>query len=391
MNLSALIAAHQEELVHIRRFLHMHPELSFEEANTANYIQQFYDKLGVPYRANVGGNGVVATIQGAFPGKVVALRADFDALPIQDEKDVPYKSTVDGVMHACGHDGHTATLLIIGKILWQLRDELTGTYVLIHQHAEELDPGGAKAMIEDGCLDGVDVIFGTHLSSNHAVGHIGYRVGPMMAACDSFDLTIQGRGGHGAHPHQTKDAVIIGSQLVLNLQQLVSRRVSPIESAVLSIGGFVADNASNVIADTATLCGTIRTFTAETRALMEQEFYRVLNGTMVTHDASYTIDFTKGYPAVVNHERETLFVRDVARTIDCVTNVFEMTPTMGGEDFAYYLQHVPGTFFYTGAHPGYDVPHHHPMFDIDERGMEVAAHVLLQAALSYQHQHDVKR
>ncbi|MEE1130171.1 MAG: amidohydrolase [Caryophanon sp.] len=384
MNVYEFVAEHEQQLIDIRRYLHMHPELSFQEQNTAKYIQAFYDELGVPYHANVGGNGIVATITGAHAGKMVALRADFDALPIQDEKDVPYKSTVPGVMHACGHDGHTATLLIVGKILWQLRDELRGTYVLIHQHAEELDPGGAKSMIEDGCLDGVDVIFGTHLSANHEVGHIGYRVGPMMAACDSFDITIQGRGGHGAHPHQTKDTVVIGSQLVLNLQQLVSRRVSPIESAVLSIGGFVADNASNVIADTAKLSGTIRTFTTETRELMEQEFYRILEGTMIAHDASYTIDFIKGYPAVVNHEQETLFVRDVATQLDCVTNTFEMVPTMGGEDFAYYLQHVPGTFFYTGAHPGYDVPHHHPMFDIDERGMVVAATVLLQAAIAYQ-------
>lgn len=383
MDITSLVAAHYDEMVQIRRFLHMHPELSFQEENTAKYIQQFYDKLGVPYRKNVGGNGVVATIQGAHAGKTIALRADFDALPIQDEKNVPYKSTVDGVMHACGHDGHTATLLIIGKILSQMRDTLTGTYVLIHQHAEELDPGGAKSMIADGCLEGVDVIFGTHLSSNHPVGQIGYRVGPMMAACDSFDLTIQGRGGHGAHPHQTKDAVVIGSQLVINLQQLVSRRVSPIDSAVLSIGGFVADNASNVIADTATLSGTIRTFTEEVRSVMEQEFYRVVEGTMLAHDATYTIDFIRGYPAVVNHERETLFVRDVAKTIASVSAVTEITPSMGGEDFSYYLQHVPGTFFYTGAHPGYDVPHHHPMFDIDERGMLTAAEVLLTAALTY--------
>lgn len=384
MNIAERINAYYEDMVAIRRHLHMHPELSFQETKTAQYIQQFYASLTIPFRANVGGNGVVATIKGKYPGKTVALRADFDALPIQDEKDVVYKSTVDGVMHACGHDGHTATLLTVARILHDMRDELTGTYVFIHQHAEELDPGGAKAMIEDGCLDGVDVIFGTHLSSNFEVGKVGYRPGPMMAACDSFDIIIQGHGGHGAHPDQTKDAVVIGAQLVMNLQQLVSRRISPIDSAVLSIGGFVADNASNVIADTAKLSGTIRTFTEEVRDKMTTEFYRVLDGTMATADAQYTIDFIKGYPAVVNHEAETLFIRDIAQTLDFVDEAFVMTPTMGGEDFAYYLQHVPGTFFYTGAHPGYDVPHHHPMFDIDERGMQVAAEVLLNAAIRYQ-------
>lgn len=384
MNITQTIAAHVQEMIEIRRYLHMHPELSFEETKTAKYIQQFYRDLGVPFRANVGGNGVVATIHGKHPGKTVALRADFDALPIQDAKDVPYKSTVDGVMHACGHDGHTATLLVIGKILHNMREDLAGTYVLIHQHAEEVDPGGAKSMIEDGCLEGVDVIFGTHLSSNHPVGHIGYRVGPMMAACDSFELMIQGRGGHGAHPDQTKDSVVIGSQLVMNLQQLVSRRISPIDSAVLTIGGFVADNASNVIADTARLTGTIRTFTEDIRTKMATEFYRVIEGTMMAHDATYNIDFTEGYPAVINYEIETLFVRDIAQQLEIVDEVFEMIPTMGGEDFSYYLQHVPGTFFYTGAHPGYDVPHHHPLFDIDERSMQVAAELLVTAALAYQ-------
>lgn len=384
MNITQTIAAHVQEMIEIRRYLHMHPELSFEETKTAKYIQQFYRDLGVPFRANVGGNGVVATIHGKYPGKTVALRADFDALPIQDAKDVPYKSTVDGVMHACGHDGHTATLLVIGKILHNMREDLAGTYVLIHQHAEEVDPGGAKSMIEDGCLEGVDVIFGTHLSSNHPVGHIGYRVGPMMAACDSFELMIQGRGGHGAHPDQTKDSVVIGSQLVMNLQQLVSRRISPIDSAVLTIGGFVADNASNVIADTAKLTGTIRTFTEDIRTKMATEFYRVIEGTMMAHDATYNIDFTEGYPAVINYEMETLFVRDIAQQLEIVDEVFEMIPTMGGEDFSYYLQHVPGTFFYTGAHPGYDVPHHHPLFDIDERSMQVAAELLVTAALAYQ-------
>lgn len=378
------IEAHFEDMQAIRRYLHMHPELSFEETKTAQYIVQFYNELGVPVTANVGGNGVVARIQGGKPGKTVALRADFDALPIQDEKDVPYKSTVPGVMHACGHDGHTATLLILGKLLWEMRESLTGEYVLIHQHAEEKDPGGAIGMIEAGCLDGVDVIFGTHLSSNYPTGTVGYRVGPMMAAVDSFELTIQGRGGHGAHPDQTKDSIVIGAQLVTNLQQLVSRRVNPIEPAVLSVGSFVAENANNVIADTAKLSGTIRTFSKDVRTLMQQEFKRVLDGTALAHDCSYTLDYEQGYPAVVNHEKETLLVRDVARSIPGVAEVAEIEPTMGGEDFAYYLEHIPGSFFYTGAAPAEYAPHHHPKFDIDERALVIAAKVLGAAALHYQ-------
>ncbi|MFJ7668177.1 M20 family metallopeptidase [Lysinibacillus sp. NPDC097195] len=375
------IDAHFDEMVAIRRHLHMHPELSFQEQETANYIIEYYQKLGVPVEPNVSGYGLIARIKGSKPGKRIALRADFDALPIQDEKDVPYKSTVAGVMHACGHDGHTATLLVVGKLLWEMRDDLAGEYVLIHQHAEEADPGGAIGMVQAGALDGVDAIFGTHLSSNHPTGMIGYRVGPLMAAVDSFELKIQGKGGHGAHPHQTKDAIVIGSQLVMNLQQLVARRVAPTESAVLTVGSFVASNADNIIADTAYLNGTIRTFDKDVRATMEREFKRVVQGTEIAHDCTIELEYRKGYPAIVNHEKETLFVRDVAQGI---CDVVEIPATMGGEDFAYYLEEKPGTFFFTGAEPVDYAPHHHPKFDIDEKGMLVAAKVMLSAALEYQ-------
>lgn len=375
------IDAHFEEMVAIRRHLHMHPELSFQEHETANYISQFYKNLGVPVEANISGYGLIARIKGSKPGKTIALRADFDALPIQDEKDVPYKSTVPGVMHACGHDGHTATLLIIGKLLWEMRDNLVGEYILIHQHAEEVDPGGAIGMVQAGVLQGVDAIFGTHLSSNHPTGTIGYRVGPMMAAVDSFDLKIQGKGGHGAHPDQTKDAIVIGAQLIMNLQQIVARRVAPTEPAVLSVGSFVASNADNIIADTAYLNGTIRTFDKDIRETMEHEFKRIIKGTEITHDCSIELNFRRGYPALVNHENETLFIREIAKDI---CEVFEMETTMGAEDFSYYLEEKPGTFFFTGAAPIAPAPHHHPQFDIDEKGMIVAAKVLLTAALDYQ-------
>ena len=380
-NLLEKIDAHFDEMVAIRRHLHMHPELSFHEQETANYIIQFYKKLGVLVEPKLSGFGLIARIKGNKPGKTIALRADFDALPIQDEKDVPYKSKVPGVMHACGHDGHTATLLILGKLLWEMREELAGEYVLIHQHAEEADPGGAIGMVQAGALNGVDAIFGTHLSSHHPTGMIGYRVGPMMAAVDSFEMKIQGKGGHGAHPHQTKDAIVIGSQLVMNLQQLVARRVAPTESAVLTVGSFVASNADNIIADTAYLNGTIRTFNKDIRETMEREFKRVVQGTEIAHDCTIELDYRRGYPAIVNHEKETLFVRDIAQDI---CEVVEIEATMGGEDFSYYLEEKPGTFFFTGAAPTEYAPHHHPKFDIDEKGMLVAAKVLLTAALDYQ-------
>ncbi|MEK5040671.1 amidohydrolase [Sporosarcina sp. FSL K6-3457] len=373
-----------EDMVVIRRHLHMHPELSFKEEHTAQYIHDFYADLGVDVQMGVGGNGVVARVKGGRPGKTVALRADFDALPIQDEKDVPYKSTVSGVMHACGHDGHTATLLQVAKAIHELQEDLAGEYVFIHQHAEEYAPGGAISMIEAGCLDGVDVIFGTHLWSLTPLGTIEYLAGPVMAAADRFTITIQGAGGHGAAPHQTKDAIVIGAQLVMNLQQLVARRVNPIDSAVLSIGSFVAENAFNVIADSAKLGGTVRSFNPKVRDLMELEMKRVIDGTALANDCTIEFEYVRGYPAVVNHATETAFLKTVAENVPGAQSVVESTPQMGGEDFSYYLEKVPGTFFFTGAKPAVPYPHHHPKFDFDENAMLLAAKTLGAAALDYQ-------
>lgn len=373
-----------EEMVSIRRHLHQHPELSFKEYQTAQFIQSFYQDLNIEVKGNVGGNGVVAKVYGKKTGKTVALRADFDALPIQDEKEVNYKSLVPGVMHACGHDGHTATLLILAKALNELKDELEGIYVFIHQHAEEYAPGGAMSMIEDGCLDGVDVIFGTHLWASEPTGTIQYRTGPIMAAADRFEIEIQGQGGHGAQPHKTKDAIVTASQLVLNLQQIVSRRINPVDSAVVTVASFIAQNAFNVIADRAKLVGTVRTFKEDVRDFIEEEMDRIIQGTCHMSSSTFQFMYVKGYPAVVNHEKETEFLKDCALVVPEVQHIDETEPQMGGEDFAYYLQKVPGTFFYTGAKPpGIDTayPHHHPKFDIDEKAMLIAAKTLGTAAI----------
>lgn len=377
---------HYDEMVAIRRHLHQHPELSFEEVETPAYIANYHRQLGHDVRTGVGGRGVVAVLRGAKPGKTIALRADFDALPIQEETDVPYKSKVDGVMHACGHDGHTATLLVLAKVLNGLQDQLSGMVVFIHQHAEEYAPGGAIAMIEDGCLEGVDVIFGTHLWSVFPYGSVQYRTGPIMAAADRFEIEIHGQGGHGAQPHLTKDAVVVGAALVTNLQQLVSRRVDPIESAVVSVGSFVAQNAFNVISGKAQLGGTVRTFNEEVRKFIEHELERVVSGTCMAADVDYFYKYHRGYPPVVNHADETAFLARVAAAVPGVGMAKEMPPQMGGEDFAHYLQHVKGTFFFTGAmHPEWEVayPHHHPKFNIDERAMLIAAKTLGAAALDY--------
>ncbi|TMW74143.1 amidohydrolase [Alteribacter natronophilus] len=373
-------------MVEIRRYLHQYPELSFQEVNTPHYIANYHEKLGLDVKRNVGGRGVTARLTGAHPGPVVALRADFDALPIQDAKDVPYKSTVPGVMHACGHDGHTATLLVLAKALTEQKDSLHGSIVFIHQHAEEQAPGGAIAMIEDGCLDGVDAVFGTHLWAITPTGRIQYNEGPLMAAADRFELEVQGKGGHGAEPHDTKDAIIIGSQLVQSLQQIVSRRTAPIDSAVVSIGSFEAVNAFNVIADKAKLTGTVRTFDPGVQKRVQDEIQRIADGTALSTDSSIKLTYEKGYPAVVNHTDEARLVASTLSEVEGVDEVEHRTPIMGGEDFSYYLQHRKGAFFFTGAqHPDVEepYPHHHPNFDFDERAMVIAAKSLAAVALHY--------
>ncbi|RHW42825.1 amidohydrolase [Neobacillus notoginsengisoli] len=379
-----------EEIVSIRRYLHEYPELSFEEVKTAEYIANVHRELGHEVRTGVGGNGVVAYLKGDRPGPTVALRADFDALPILEQTDLPFKSRNDGVMHACGHDGHTATLLGLAKVLNGMKSELDGTVVFIHQHAEELPPGGAISMIEDGCLDGVDVIFGTHLQAQLPLGEIGYRVGAIQAAPDRFDIKIQGRGGHGAYPHQTVDSIVVGGQLINNLQQIVSRKVDPLDSAVVSVTSFVAKNPYNVIADTAEMIGTVRTFKEETRTFIEKEMERVVRGTCEVNGADFEFTYSRGYPTLINHKEETEFVARLAENVPGVEKVAETEPVMGGEDYAYYLQHVKGTFFFTGAeNPEWkdSYPHHHPKFDIDERALLIAAKVLGKATLKYMRVH----
>ena len=292
-------------MVERRRYLHQHPELSFHEVDTPQFIAERLTELGIEVRTGVGGRGVVGTIRGGKPGKTVALRADFDALPIQDEKTVDYRSTVPGVMHACGHDGHTATLLAVAEILVRQKDELAGNVVLIHQHAEEVVPGGARDMVADGCLDGVDVIFGTHLWSTTKLGTIGYRIGPVMAAADKFELTLFGRGGHGAKPHETIDAVVLGATVVKELQSIVSRRLDPLQQAVLTIGTLHAGNTFNVIADSAELTGTIRTFDSEIAEQIVHEMERTIKGVCDAAGATYSFTYERGYPAVVNHPEES--------------------------------------------------------------------------------------
>ncbi|MFM1652133.1 M20 family metallopeptidase [Brevibacillus sp. B_LB10_24] len=385
-NLYARLEEIYPELVKFRRDLHMYPELSFQEVNTPKKIAEFLNALGLEVRTEVGGRGVVGYLRGGKPGKTVALRADFDALPIQDAKEVEYKSRIPGVMHACGHDMHTAALLGTAKVLSEAKDELAGNVVFIHQFAEESLPGGAKPMIEDGCLEGVDVIYGAHVSSDEPVGTVGVGEGYLLANADTFEIEIEGKGGHGAYPHKTVDSLVVGCQLVMNLQQIVSRRVDPLKTAVVTVGTFAAGQAFNVISQTARITGTVRTFEEEVRTSIEESIRQITASVCEGAGATAKVEYRRGYPAVWNHPEETRRVEELARQIVGEENVKHLPPRMGGEDFAYYLQQVPGTFFFAGGgNPEINAtyPHHHPNFDVDERAMLVIGKVFVSAVFHY--------
>lgn len=376
------------EMVEIRRDIHMYPELSFQEVRTPQLIADFHRKLGLEVQTGVGGRGVVAKLMGGMPGKTVALRADFDALPIEEQTDVPYKSKVPGVMHACGHDAHTAIVMGVAKALTENKNEIQGNIVFIHQHAEERG-GGAKYMIEDGCLEGVDAIFATHMENFFPVGNIVYRNGFILAASDSFEIEVLGLGGHAAFPHHTSDAVLTASQLVCNLQQIVSRRIDPLKSAVVTVGAIHAGEAGNVIADKAVIRGTVRVFDEDVRNLIETLIEEITATTCQAAKANYSYKYDRGYPATWNHPAETeLLVRAAENVVD-QKNIVEIPPNMGAEDFAYFLQKVPGSYFFTGSaneEVGAVYPYHHPKFNIDEKSMLIGAKTLASAALEYLNQ-----
>ncbi|EZH65977.1 peptidase M20 [Bacillaceae bacterium JMAK1] len=374
------------QMVEWRRHFHRYPELSFQEVETPKYIANLLKDLGLDVREQVGGRGVVATLHGAGEGPTIAFRADFDALPIQEENNVAYASENPGVMHACGHDGHSAALLGVAHLLTEMKEELNGKVVFIFQHAEELTPGGAIAMVEDGCLDGVDVIFGAHVSSDLELGLYNVRSGAIMAAADAFSVEIQGKGGHGAKPHTTIDPITAGTSLVNDLQRIVSRRVDPIDQAVVSVCKFQSGSAFNVIPDKASVAGTVRTFNKETRTQIERDIERIVSGVELTGDVTCSLTYTKGYPTVVNHEKETALVKEVMNNKVGEAAVIERPPMMGAEDFAYYLENVPGTFIHVGAmtdDPDTQYPHHHPRFNFDERALGNIGTLFVSLAESY--------
>ena len=319
-------------------------------------------------------NSVVARLVGGKPGRTLALRADIDALPITEENDFEFASQNPGAMHACGHDGHTAMLLGAALVLSGMRDELNGEVRFVFQHAEELFPGGAEELVEAGVMDGVDAAVGIHLWSQTPAGKVGVTYGPMMAAPDIFNVTIKGKGGHAAMPHQTVDSIAVGAQVVTNLQHVVARETDPLANVVLSVTRFQAGTTHNVIPGTVEMQGTVRTLDPAVRDRMPRIMERVIKGVTSAHDAGYEFSYDRGYRPVVNDEGLTREIEETAREVVGEENVEVMPPNMGGEDFSAYGQRVPAAFYLIGAGNearGITAPHHHPRFTIDEEALTV--------------------
>ena len=373
----------QSDLSVWRRALHQKPELGFQERLTATFIQQRLQSWGISYEAGIAETGIVAVLQGEQPGPVLAIRADMDALPILEENQVPYRSQHDGVMHACGHDGHTAIALGTAYYLSQHPYTFRGTVKIIFQPAEE-GPGGAVPMIQAGVLEHpkVDAILGLHLWNNLPLGTVGVKSGHLMAAVELFDCEIKGKGGHGALPQQTIDAVVVAAQVVGALQTIVARSVDPLESSVVTVGSFHAGRAHNVIADTATLSGTVRYFNPALAELIPQRIEQIIAGVCQAHGASYDLDYRKLYPPVINDPMMAELVQSVAESaVETPAGVVPNCQTMGGEDISYFLQAVPGCYFFLGsANPdlGLNFPHHHPRFDFDESALGMGVELFVR-------------
>ena len=368
----------KDEIYTIRRHFHRYPELSFKEFNTAETISQHLNNLGISHKKGVGKTGIVGEINFG-PGPTIALRADMDALPIQEENNLDYKSLNDGVMHACGHDGHMAILLGAANALSKNSKLKKGTVRFIFQPAEE-GLGGAKYMIEDGCLDKVDEIYGLHLWNYQLYGEVGIKDGPVMASADLFDIEVSGKGGHGATPQGTIDAIVVASNLVTMLQTIVSRNTNPLESTVLSIGKIKGGHNFNIISDKVHMSGTTRAYTEENRKMIKQRMKEVIEGVSKSFGADIKLNYKDGYPPTVNHSSQVEKVLEAASSV-VASGAKNPYLSMGGEDFSYYLQNKPGCFFFVGSAPNENeilsTPHHCSHFNIDERALLVGASVYL--------------
>ncbi len=382
------IAAHWgEHLVQMRRHLHQYPELSGDEVETSAFVQAELGRLEIPYKTGFAKTGVLGILEGGKPGKTVALRADMDALPILEKNEGPVISMRPGVMHACGHDAHTAMLLGAAAILKEYQAELPGRVLFIFQPAEEQVPhGGAQPMMDDGLFDQYlpDVIYGQHVWPDLPVGTIGVKEGAIMANSDGFTITIHGAGGHASMPHQGLDAIVVAAQMINALQTIVSRNINPLEPAVLTIGKITGGYRYNVIADEVVLEGTTRSLDPKVRLLLKERLHQVVEQVAEAMGARATVQFQEGYPVTFNSAHWVEQVRKTAHHLLGTGNTPAIQPSMGGEDFSRFLQRIPGAFFWLGcALPDRPVqkPLHDPQFQLDERVLPIGAGLMAQLVL----------
>jgi amidohydrolase len=376
------IAALTGQIVAWRRDFHRHPEVAFQETRTAAVVRTFLESLGLSVRS-AGGTGLVAVLEGKPGGKTVALRADMDALPVQEEGEKEYLSLNRGVAHACGHDGHMAMMMTAAKVLTGRKSDFSGRVVFLFQPAEEKPPGGAKEMVEDGALEGVDAVFGLHLWQAFPTGMIGVIKGPMLAQADNFNLVVKGKGGHGAMPHTAVDPILAAAQIIVNSQTIVSRNIDPLKPCVVSFGTINGGTTHNIIPAEVSMAGTVRTFDLAVQALAEKRLREIAEETAKAFGASCRVEYIPGYPAVVNDAAMVDFATGVAKKALGEGCLWPFDPVMGGEDFAYYLQKVPGAFIFLGAGDGHEFPHHHPAFDIDEKALPMGALLITSLALEF--------
>ena len=385
-NLNKLASEMKEQVIAWRRYLHENPELSFQEEKTAQFVYETLESFGNLELSRPTKTSVMARLIGAKPGKTLGIRADMDALPIQEENTFEFASNTPGVMHACGHDGHTAMLLGTAKILSSLKDEIKGEIRFFFQHAEELFPGGAEEMVQAGVMDGVDLVIGTHLWSPMEVGKVGVVYGAMMASPDAFNITVKGQGGHAALPHQTVDSVAIAAQVVTNLQHIVSRNTDPLDNLVVSICQISGGFAHNVIPGSVELVGTVRSFDPSLRESIPGKMERIIKGITEAHEGSYEFKYNFGYRPVINDEEVTKVIEETVLEVFGEEALDMMKPTMGGEDFSAFMQKAPGCYFNVGAgnvEQGITYPHHHPRFTIDEDALEIGVKTFLHAAFKF--------
>jgi len=382
MNIHPKISALKNTIIKTRRDIHQHPELSFKEFRTSKLIADKLEHYGIQVERNIGKTGVVGTLSGNKKGKTIALRADMDALPIQETGDVSYKSINDGVMHACGHDAHVAMLLGAAEALSSMKDKINGVVKFIFQPAEE-GYGGAKFMIEDGALDNVDEIYGLHVWNYQKSGTVGVQSGPVMAAADIFTIKIKGIGGHGATPQGTIDCVVVASHLIQALQTIVSRNTNPLESTVVTIGQINGGYNFNIIADEIILKGTTRAYTLENKKLIKEKMKTIISGIEKTFGAKIKLQYKDGYPPVINDVKTTDILEKAARSV-VGDNVIKPYLSMGGEDFSFFAEKVPGCFFFLGTAPKnsapMSIPQHCSHFDIDESAMLIGSSIFIQVA-----------